>query len=720
MQKRRFLPILVLIVVLVLLLVLGYVSYLRFFITHPPTPAAAHPFTASTPLIIRPPLFKVNDIAWSPDGKRVVIANADGVFQVWDAITGQLVLTHYDSERATKIFVLGWSADGKRIISTSMYGNTALVWDAATGKTLITFNNPDRSYPLIASLSYDGQYIAIGSGSVLQLWDTSTGKQVSAFDTKTKRINYIEWSPDDSLIATINAMKSADGQSEYDIAQVWRAMAGTQACTYHNTSTSPIDHLAWSPDNRRIVSISGSGLSGNPVIAQIWDATSCVPVLSLRGTPGQASDLRWSPDGTYIVSWENYQAQSPTYQSGREAQVWDAATGKLHFTTVDHGITSVAWSLDGRQIAVAGQQMKMQVLDAATGQAIITYQDAENQNIVTLSPNGQLFASVGEDRTTIWEASAAHRITSIAVRHQVENAITWSPDSKQLAAEDGARLNVGFWDAATGGDSFGDLQIYHEDLFLFNYRNATTVAWSPDGTHVADAWFPKFTYGSPGYKVYVWVNYPVMCGLDVDCPVSGGSHTDSITSVAWSPDSKRIASASLDKTVLIYDVAHQKDLVFYRGHTDVVTAVAWSPDGKYIASGSADKTIQIWDAASGQRVLTLSGHTGAVTAVAWSPDSKLVVSGSEDGTVRVWDAVHGNLMLTYRGHRGVVMAVAWSPDGNHIASAGADTTVQVWDANTGKTMYTYHGHSDAVLAVAWSPDSKRIASSGRDGTIQIW
>ncbi len=720
MQKRRFFPILVLSAVLVLLLILGYVSFLRFFITHPSTPAAAHPFTASTPLIIRPPLFQVNNVAWSPNGKRVVIANADGVFQVWDAVTGQLVSTHYDSGRSTKIFILGWSADGKHIISTSMYGNTAQVLDAATGKTLITFNNPDRSYPLIASPSHDGQYIAIGSGSVLQLWDTSTGKQVSAFDTKTKRIEHIEWSPDDSLLATINAMKSADGQSEYDIAQVWRAMAGTQVCTYHNTSTSPIYHLAWSPDNHHIVSISGLGLSGNPVIAQIWDATSCVPVLSLLGTPGQASDLGWSPDGTHIVSWENYQAQSPTYQSGREAQVWDAATGKLDFTTVDQGITSVAWSPDGRQIAVAGQQMKMQVLDAATGHTIITYQDAENQNIVTLSPDGQHFASVGKDGTTIWEASTDHRITFIAGRHQVENAVTWSPDSKRLAAEDGARLNVGFWDAATGGDSFGDLQFYHENVFLSNYRNATTVAWSPDGAHVADAWSPRFTYGSAKQQVYVWGNYPAMCGLDEDCPVSGGSHTDSITSVAWSPDSKRIASASLDKTVLIYDVAHQKDLVFYRDHTDVVTAVAWSPNGKYIASGSADKTIQIWDAASGQRMLTLSGHAGAVTAVAWSSDSKRVVSGSEDGTVRVWDAVHGNLMLTYRGHTGVVMAVAWSPDGNHIASAGADTTVQVWDANTGKTMYTYHGHRDAVLAVAWSPDSKRIASSGQDGTIQIW
>ncbi len=685
-----------------------------------PTPTGGPSFTETTPLVIRPPLFAVNSVAWSPDGKRVAIANADGVFQVWEAATGLLISTHYDDGRSLLINVLGWTSDGKRILSTSRYSNTVQVWDAATGKTLFTFNNPDRSNALFAASSHDGQHVVLGGGSVLQLWNTSTGKLVSTLDTKTERVEHIDWSPDDSKFVTSNVMKSADGKSEYYIVQVWNAATETQVCTYHNTSASPIYHLAWSPDGARIVSISGTGLSGDPVIAREWDAASCAPILSLQGTPGQASDIGWSPDGAHIVTWENYLAQSPTYQPGRNAQVWDAATGKLNFTTVDQGVTSVAWSPDGRRIAVAGQQMDMHVLDAATGQTLITYQGANNQNIVTWSPDGQHLAAVGEEGTTTWEAGTDHSLAFIAARHQAERAVAWSPDGQQITAEDGANLNVGFWDVNSGGN-FGDLTFYHENVFsLFNYRNATAVAWSPDGVHVADAWFPSFRYGSSEQKVYVWGKYPAMCGLDEGCPVSGGNHAAPITALAWSPDSKRVASASLDKTVLIYDVANQKNLFIYQGHTDAVTAVAWSPDGKYIASGSADKTIQIWNAASGERVLTLSGHTGAVTAVAWSPDGKRVVSSSEDETVRIWDAIHGKLMLTYRGHTGAVMAVAWSPSGRYIASAGADTTVQVWDANSGKKALVYRGHSDAVLAVAWSPDSKRVASAGADGTLQIW
>ncbi len=680
-----------------------------------PTPTGGPEFTETTPLSIYPPLFAINNVAWSPDAKHVAIANGDGVFEVWDAVTGRIISTHYDDSRSRFTNVLGWTSDGKSIISTSLYGNTVQVWDATTGETLFTFNNPDRSNALFATPSHDGKYVALGSGSALQLWNTSTGKQVLTFDTKTERVEHIEWSPDDDQLVTINIMKSADGASEYSIARVWKAQTGTQVCTFQNTSSSPIYHLAWSPDGKRIASISGTGLNGDLVMAREWDATTCAPIVSLQGAPGQAADLSWSPDGAHIVSWENYLAQSPTFQSGRNAQVWDAATGKLDFTTADQGITSIAWSPDGKHIAMAGQQMKTRILDSSTGQTFLSYQGADNQHIVTWSPDGQLLATTGDEGSMIWEASADQRVASIAARHQVENAVTWSPDGKQIAAEDGSTFDIGFWDTAVGANT-GDLSVYHEAMLFFSYRNTAALAWSPDGTHVAQAMFPPLS----DIRVSVWGNYPTTCGLGDGCPVSGGSHSAAITAIAWSPDSKSIASSSLDKTVVVYDVAKQKNLLIYRGHAAAVMSVAWSPDGKYIASASADKTIHIWDATSGKDVLTLSAHTGTVTSLAWSSDSSRIASGSEDGTVRIWDAIHGRLMLTYRGHKGAVNAVAWSPRGDLIASAGADATVQVWNADTGKTALVYRGHSDAVLAVAWSPDGKRVASAGADGTLQIW
>ncbi|MBV9688257.1 MAG: protein kinase, partial [Ktedonobacteraceae bacterium] len=109
-------------------------------------------------------------------------------------------------------------------------------------------------------------------------------------------------------------------------------------------------------------------------------------------------------------------------------------------------------------------------------------------------------------------------------------------------------------------------------------------------------------------------------------------HAVRVNAVSWSPDGKRIASASDDKTVQVFDSATGKPLFTYRGHSDIVNAVQWSPNGLFVASASADKTVQVWDAATGHVVNTYRGHTAAVNAVDWSSDNRLIASVSDDHT----------------------------------------------------------------------------------------
>ncbi len=254
-------------------------------------------------------------------------------------------------------------------------------------------------------------------------------------------------------------------------------------------------------------------------------------------------------------------------------------------------------------------------------------------------------------------------------------------------------------------------------------------------------------------------------------------HKRSVTSIAFSPDGRLLATGSDDKTVKLWETQTGGLLKTLTGLQGGVYDLKFSPDGRLLASLSRDKKPRLWDVSDGRLRATLLGHKGTVYNLGFSPDGRTIVTGGDDGTAKLWDAEtgepraslkvvehggrlarallseeedlfayprghfspDGKTLLTVSGdrfpklwdaatgrpiatleHSKGSMTAVFSPDGGLVATESSDNIVRLWDARTGRMKQLLNGHSSTVYDLAFSPDGETLATGSFDRTARLW
>jgi WD40 repeat protein len=383
-------------------------------------------------------------------------------------------------------------------------------------------------------------------------------------------------------------------------------------------------------------------------------------------------------------------------------------------------VSGLIFSPDGKRMTTSSLDGTVKVWDPTTGNEVLTLGGENGHHgpvrAVAYSADGKFLATGGEDGTArIWDAAKGTLVRVLTGHTGWINGLAFSPNGKRLATASEDRT-ARIWDLekvepeASGGvhprrDKPGGSPL--STILSDHAYGVTSVAFSPNGKHLAT--------GSWDRTARIW---DAQTGK-VEHVLTGHGHW--VRAVAYSPDGKRLATASWDRTVRLWDPREGKELRTLKGYDSPVQTLVFSPDSQRLLTLSVDQSPRMWDLSSNENTPLRIGPGGPVSGISFSPDGQLLATVRFDFSGKGTDV---DILLP--GHTSSVHCVAFRPtsskskDPLQLASGSADATIRLWDPKTWEVQRILKGHEGVVKALAYSADGKFLASGSEDGTARIW